>query len=186
MIHIEAAYKNIVEARYRTYNDNQHLQGVFSNISDFFKQDAKFGMLMIGGVGNGKTTMMRAIKQLVDYIKFTDSAGRVIKMQIQDTNQLSRLCKDDYKAFREIMRTTVLGIDDLGREPVAINDYGTILNPMVELLQYRYDEQLPTFITSNLDAKALLDRYGERVADRLREMMDIVTFDWSSFRGETR
>lgn len=51
-------------------------------------------------------------------------------------------------------------------------DYGNVLSPMVDLLTKRYDLQLFTIVTTNLTPQEIRTNYGDRIADRLD---DIVT-----------
>ena len=63
---------------------------------------------------------------------------------------------DNKKSFKEkyslIKKVPLLLIDDLGAESVTSWSRDEILCP---LLQYRMDEKLPTFFTSNLNMEAL-------------------------------
>lgn len=77
-----------------------------------------------------------------------------------------------------------LAVDDMGTEPTRVSDYGNEFLPLVELISRRYDKQLPTIITSNLGGDAIAERYGERIADRLREMCETIAYNSAeSFRG---
>lgn len=76
----------------------------------------------------------------------------------------------------------MLGIDDLGTEPIEVLDYGNPLFPVIDLLTKRYEAQLFTFVTSNLRPEEIRERYGVRIADRLNEMMFKIGFDNPSFR----
>lgn len=76
----------------------------------------------------------------------------------------------------------MLAIDDLGTEPVEVLEYGNRLNPVIDLLYKRYDEQLFTIITTNLTPKEIRERYGERIADRLNEMAFRIVFDNETYR----
>lgn len=48
------------------------------------------------------------------------------------------------------MDKEILAIDDLGTEPREIIEYGNVLSPIIDLISYRYEHQLPTIIISNL------------------------------------
>jgi DNA replication protein DnaC len=53
----------------------------------------------------------------------------------------------------------------------------------IDILSYRYDEQLCTLATTNLGAEDIETYYDGRIKDRFREMMLIVNFkDENSFR----
>jgi DNA replication protein DnaC len=58
-------------------------------------------------------------------------------------------------------------IDDLGVEYLDKN--GNFLQRLDELIDERYSNYRQTIITTNLNVKAFKERYGERVADRIRE-----------------
>jgi DNA replication protein DnaC len=80
-----------------------------------------------------------------------------------------------------------LGIDELGIEPVEVQDYGNIITPSSDVLAYRYDRRLPTFVTTNLaqdkrDGETLRMRYGDRLADRFNEMFYVIGFYNQSYR----
>ncbi len=50
-------------------------------------------------------------------------------------------------------------------------DYGNVLYPITELLTTRYDRHLFTILTTNLTPSEIRPRYGDRIADRLNDMM---------------
>ena len=92
------------------------------------------------------------------------------------------MCRDRHQEWRTLSRRNMLAIDDLGTEPVEIQDYGNHLSPVIDLLYKRYDEQLFTIITTNLTPKEIRERYGERIADRLNEMAFRIVFDNDTYR----
>ena len=83
---------------------------------------------------------------------------------------------------RKIKRNTLLGIEDMGREPAEVLDYGNVFSPIVDLLEYLYISRLFTIITKNLSSSQIHEKYGMRVADRLNEMLHVVVFRNTSFR----
>lgn len=60
-----------------------------------------------------------------------------------------------------------LVIDDLGVEFLDKN--GHFLRVLDDVMDGRYREELPTLITTNLNAETFTERYGERITDRIRE-----------------
>lgn len=73
-----------------------------------------------------------------------------------------------------------LVVDDLGAE---YSDKAGFMQVMIDaLIDTRYSEYLPTLITTNLNAKSFRDRYGERVADRMREGGAFFEFQEKSMR----
>ena len=78
----------------------------------------------------------------------------------------------------------MLGIDDLGTEPQEVMDFGNVVTPVIDLLTKRYDEQLFTIITTNLTPKQIRKHYGDRIADRLNEMVEKIVFNNGTYRTD--
>ena len=81
------------------------------------------------------------------------------------------------------MNTFILAVDDLGTEESEYCQYGNRYKPLEELLSYRYERMLPTIVTTNLSGKAIREKYGDRLADRFNEMMQVVTMPDINFRN---
>lgn len=83
---------------------------------------------------------------------------------------------------RTVRDADMLGIEDMGREATEVMDYGNVYSPIIDLLEYRYNNQLFTFITTNLTGKQVRTKYGDRIADRFNEMMEVVIFKNPTYR----
>jgi DNA replication protein DnaC len=79
----------------------------------------------------------------------------------------------------------VLAIDDLGDEPTA-NRYGTKEETLSRVICDRYEvfcrHRVPTFISTNMTPAEIHNRYGARVADRIREMCWTINLVGESIR----
>ena len=64
------------------------------------------------------------------------------------------------------------------------HDFGKDCNVMGEILLSRYDlflsHKTKTHATTNLNAKELEERYGNRVRSRMRQLFNLIAFDKSS------
>ena len=80
------------------------------------------------------------------------------------------------------IKFTSAAIDDFGTEPLEVIDYGNVLYPITDLLTTRYDRHLFTILTTNLTPSEIRPRYGDRIADRLNDMMGKVIFANSTYR----
>ena len=179
-------YKREVEVRKRAFRFTAELRNNISRIGDFLTtEDNYYGLFMPGTVGNGKTTMMRAIKDLFVYLidkeKITYCEGDKYPtfLTARELAEISR----DKNSFKIVKNTKYLFIDDLGAEPVEISNYGNFVYPYIDVLEYRYDRLLPTFISSNFNASDLCNKYeSDRVKDTMKEMFQIISFKEESFR----
>ena len=61
-------------------------------------------------------------------------------------------------------------------------DFGNVINPIAELISYRYEALLPAIYSTNLSPSSIAEVYGKRVADRLKETAEIVVFSNESYR----
>jgi DNA replication protein DnaC len=71
---------------------------------------------------------------------------------------------------RSAKTTPLLVIDDLGTES---GDVGTV----VEVVLSRYDDDLPTWVTTWLSKDLIASRYGDGFARRLLQEVDIIECD---------
>ena len=109
--------------------------------------------------------------------------GKEYAMRIIDAKSMVAICKSNYEDWKRLMHQDLLAIDDLGTEQREVMDYGNIINPTVDILTRRYENQLFTIISTNLTPPQISQVYGERIADRMREMMEIIPFTNSSYRS---
>lgn len=173
----------IAEVRKRPvpYSDDETTLRHIAAASQWLSQGRKPGLLLYGNVGSGKSTLARAIAVLIKTLyppSFQDSRC----LRSISALELSEAAKSDPDRFTRVKHSELLAIDDLGIEPSAVKVWGNELNPIVETLYYRYDRQLFTIVTSNLNSEDLRAKYGERVADRVAEMFDRVSFTNNSYR----
>jgi DNA replication protein DnaC len=178
---LESAYRIEVERRGRKYLQTSDLYTHLEDIAQWLTDGKECGLLLMGGVGNGKTTMLKALRSVVKLAKL-EFMNDTLYVKYIDSNELTRICCEDYQSFRKVCNAPLLALDDMGAEPVEVKDYGTVRNPIVELIQYRYSEMLPTLISTNLGHDVLKERYGLRLYDRFREMMHVVVFEEKSYR----
>lgn len=185
-----AAYQREVEFRGMRCDMIDKVYGYLRGIAEVMtSKSTKCGILLCGNCGNGKTTSMNAF---VSVCKYLDGVSRVKAMErgefpkslVINTTSARRLtqCAKNENAMNEAKLTQVLCIDDVGLEPTEVLDYGNSINPVIEILEQRYRQQLFTFITTNLTPKQIREKYGDRVADRFNEIMKCIVYENPTFR----
>lgn len=180
---LEAAYESEVRFRHRNYQADEATKSNIAAVAKLLCDESKFGIMLCGNCGNGKTTMMYAVRNLVNYLS---RMGAIIigntrpELEVMDAMSIVKRAKDD--ELMNIATKQMLGIDDLGNEPAEVMNYGNVVSPLAELLEIRYKRQLYTIVTTNLTPKQVREKYGARVADRLNEMFGVVIFKNSTYR----
>ncbi len=177
-----AAYKAEVEYRCRKFiADDRTLANCKKLAECLTKENPKFGIMLCGICGNGKTTMLYAFRSVVNWLNDCNVFEERQGIRVLDAKDLTHIAKD-WETFRHVRNEKMIGIEDMGREATEIIDYGNVLNPIVDLLEYRYDNQLFTFITTNLKADEIRKKYGDRIADRFNEMLEVIIFGDTTYR----
>lgn len=169
---------------------------VVMQICRYFANDSAFdgdlnkGLFLMGGVGVGKTTIMKM------FIKNQRFSYRVDSCRDVEANYSAY--GDEY--LQKVSTNLIVAVnsdpfghqaigycfDDLGTESDG-KHYGKGKNVMADVILNRYDNKLMTdqfgnplylhtHITTNLSAAEVKTLYGSRVTDRIREMFNIIKF----------
>ena len=135
------------------YKDDVNRVPILKYMTDFMKsyenhQDTK-GLYLTGSFGTGKTYLISAL--------FNDMAKKGVKCAIvyypEFLRDLKASFQTDYQEkFNYIKKCELLLLDDIGAENVSSFNRDEVLGP---ILQYRMEEGLPTFFTSNLTLEEL-------------------------------
>ena len=161
------------------------------NISKLSNPSFDKGLLIIGGYGNGKTSVMKAFESIfkcVHGISFKGyTANEVVTMFEKITDDENEHTRNQ---FENAMYNGIRYFDDLKTERIA-SKYGKV-NLFKEILEERYNRKLKTHITCNfkegfngnieVGISEFGERYGGRVYDRMFEMYNIIEFKGKSFR----
>lgn len=178
-----AAYKAEVEYRGHSFRDDEATKTNIDALAESLTaENPKCGFLLSGNVGNGKTTLVYAFQNLLNYLTRHEYLPKETGLRILDAKEI-QLREKDLKAFQPFKNAEMLAIEDLGKEPAEVLEYGNVLSPVCDLLEYRYDRQLFTVVTTNLTPKERKAKYGDRIADRFREMFASIVFENPSYRA---
>lgn len=179
-------YKREVERRKNEFVMTDELKQQISEVGDFLTTETRYyGLFLPGSIGNGKTTMLKAIRDLLIYlvendrIRYCEGDKYPRFVTARDMANIAK----DADEFRSLKTTKYLILDDLCEEPAEVLSFGNYVYPFVELLEYRYEQMLPTFISSNFGAVDIEEKYhSARISDRMKEMFKIISFKEESFR----
>lgn len=172
---------------------DDHNKAIIEALILYFARDPEFektqlckspsldkSILLMGGVGVGKTVIMTAYGYAMQLTPF--SFGVVSCRDI--IKDFAVKGYDGIKRYSETFGVTVnntadrskpvdLCLDDLGTEPDAFH-FGNKINVIEGIIQDRYIYftrfGMRTHMTTNLNGIEIRDEYGERVASRIRQM----------------
>lgn len=170
---------------YKTFDDyictNEGQVKAKSDCVRFTKEfPSEKSMIMVGGVGTGKTLLASAIlDSLVDnnrceIIKVID----LIRHLKSTWNKDSESTEEDL--IKYFVKLDLLILDEVGSQ------FGSDTEKLFifDIIDGRYQDMKQTVLISNLDIDGIKDVIGERCIDRLREGGgSMIAFDWKSSRS---
>lgn len=158
-----------------------------SNLSQVSQPSIKKGLLLIGGYGCGKTSIMRSLEKslITTNVRFrTYTANEIVTMFEACSSA------DEKEEFYRKTRSGTVYFDDILTEREASN-YGKY-DLFKEILEERCALRRRTYISCNykdgtkndlnIGLSQFGERYGSRVYDRLFEMFNVIEFKGKSFR----
>lgn len=180
-----AIYKAELEKRKCKVVMNDRLRDILPNLIKWFIRDKSSsyslnkGILMIGKTGCGKTTLFDCMKIMTRELKLITDFTRVDCVDIYEESKRNLTSIDRYKSSPFLF-------DDLGAEESTVLTYGNATSVMASILDRRYKKYegsgLITHMSTNLDDPEIIERYGERIYDRMKKMFEFVFVGNSSLR----
>ena len=141
---------------------------------------AENNLLMLGGVGTGKTLLASAMLETIVDTK---------KCRIAKVSKIMRSFKGSWDKDSDYTEDDVsdyyIGLDLLIIDEVG-TQFGSEMEKlfMFEIIDGRYQDMKQTILISNLDVKGVGEVIGERCLDRLRDCGgSMVAFNWGSNRA---
>lgn len=140
-------------------------------------------MLLLGNVGTGKTHLGSSIAAHVVREHGAVAVYRTVHGLMQFVKaSFSRDAEySEAQAYERLIAPALLVIDEVGATKQTEFEQAALFN----VINGRYEQQLPTVIISNLMPAELPAAMGDRCVDRLRENGGIaLVFDWGSERAK--
>ena len=140
-------------------------------------------LFLIGSFGTGKTHLAIGCvyKLIVEYKIKSGIYTTTMKMIRDIRSSYHHMCNStEQQIIDRYVNTDLLILDEVGVQNGTDNEQLLIY----EVLNGRYENQLPTIIISNLGFKDMGNYLGKRVVDRIRGKNGIMALmNWESFRN---
>lgn len=146
--------KDIKEASFKDiYKDDKNRVPIIKYFKEFMdnynNEEKPKGMYLNGSFGSGKTYLVASL--------FNEMAKRGVKSLSVYYPEFLRILKANFQTdynekFNYVRKVPLLLLDDIGAENCSNWSRDEVLGP---LLQYRMENHLPTFFTSNLTLEEL-------------------------------
>lgn len=160
--------KRFMQRRFETFKVTAETKAAYDACVAFcedFSEDSK-GLRLVGNYGCGKTHLTAAIihrlaeKGIGGVFVVVPELLRAIRRGFNQPNE------DSEKIVKLTEKAPLLVLDDLGAEKPS--DW--VREQLYVIINRRYENMLPTVITTNCTMKELVDRVGQRTASRIIEM----------------
>ena len=164
-------YENLI----RWVHGDTKMQCLDPDTKEIISGRLNAGIYIAGNTGSGKSWALEIMAAYTLIYNFQIQVGENKRCLYWSNFRADTIC-DEYTeqgSFDKYKKIYIIGIQDLGAEPVESMYMGNRISVLKNLMEYRGDfTDKITLISSNLPMshKALTDRYGDRVSSRLNEM----------------
>lgn len=188
--HLQYHFAQEVQLREKVFVAEPSQMESVKKVADWLVTARDHCWLVLNGItGNGKTTCVKGLRRFFNSCNIPDPSygeGSVFSSKagvwLVTARELYQLFVRNRDKFERCANTYILAIDELGTEETDFCEYGNRYKPIEQLLSYRYDKMLTTILTTNLALSDIRSKYGDRLAERFNEVMEVVHLPDINFR----
>ena len=140
----------------------------YEQVAEWLTDNKGMGLFMYGNCGLGKSLLARYVIPAL-MLKYNRKV-----VSVYDTNTMNA-------NIDEVLSKKIICIDDVGTEDISVK-YGEKRLAFAEVMDNVEKKRCLIIATSNLTIDEILERYGERVLDRIKSTTKRVVFTGKSFR----
>ncbi len=140
----------------------------YDEVAEWLSDSKGKGLLLYGNVGQGKSVLSRLVLPGI-ILKFTNKPVTVCNVDEMNAN------------VDALKKKKIISLDDIGTETM-INDYGNKRNAFAEIMDNAEKTGQIVIISTNLGKEGLIEKYGDRVFDRILATTQRVLFKGQSLR----
>lgn len=140
----------------------------YEQVAEWLTDNKGMGLFMYGNCGLGKSLLARYVIPAL-MLKYNRKV-----VSVYDTNTMNA-------NIDEVLSKKIVCIDDVGTEDLSVR-FGEKRLAFAEVMDNVEKKRCLIIATSNLTIDEILERYGERVLDRIKSTTKRVVFTGKSFR----
>ena len=140
----------------------------YDQVAEWLEDNKGRGLFLYGNCGRGKTVLA---KYVIPALLLSECSKVVTYYDITDLKT----------RFEELRQKKIIAVDDIGTEEIVVT-FGQRTDVFAEIMDAVEKKSKLAIITSNYTKNQLLDRYGERILDRIVATTHRVVFTGKSFR----
>lgn len=167
-------------------NNNQTAYQYVEKIKKMEYEELRhFGAYFYGQPGTGKTHLLTNLCcGLIDNgykyrrITWANTSSVLTNIRSSFNKKYGYGEETEQEIVLKKLRTTILFLDDIGTE--SATDWAKEI--LYDVINYRYEERLATFISSNLSPQELANRLGDKFASRVIEMCKPIRVEGNDWR----
>jgi DNA replication protein DnaC len=172
--HLQASFNNFKQQQAK---QQYNICKIFADNWQKTMADGK-DLLMFGSVGTGKTHLACAIANQImmehyAHVKYT--TFMMLTFAMRDAQNLRQSLTETMNQFT---KKDLLIIDEIGLKGFTEYEF-SLLN---EIIDFRYNEKMPTILASNMNWKEIVLALGDRVVSRIFESGGGLRFNNEDYR----
>ena len=125
------------------------------------------GIIFNGAYGCGKSVLAETLCMVLNDLTWSEKNKIESVHAVELAEQIIKVGVIPY-AHKPLL------IQDLGKEKKVVNNYGTIVNPITELLAIRAEYGAMTFGSTNMKLESFTEAYKEFISKRITEHVNLV------------
>lgn len=149
------------------YESDTQLQKIVLLLKDRMLDD-NVGIWLCGKTGHGKTHILLSLFNNLSWYLWHRDGGLSDQIKFYNYTDLCGLLRQDpnnYDSFCKLRSPQFLFIDDIGTSKST--DF--IQEKIYSIFNYRCENELPTFVSTNLSIKEINNEFTERMGSRIQE-----------------
>lgn len=165
-------------------SDNPALFDLIERYLNQWKTGSGYGFYMWGAIGAGKTTTATIVANEImeRYLTETRILGWAASLQLVKESFDTKLAHPGKRLIPQMKSVGLLVLDDVHQEKGS----EWTREQMFMIINHRYENKLPTIMTSQEPIEELGMRYGQQIASRIMETCRILEFTGEDRRQTQR